>query len=166
MRKLRVRPVFQTRKEDDGARFRTRPPGGGDRLAEQLRDRVAKLCAQLLDGISDGSRFDVIAAYAAPIPTTIIAELLGIPPEDRLRFRGWTETIVIADTSDWAMLRALPSGRHFCLGSALARIEGGLAVGAFVQRFRGVRLAAEPRHLEWKGGATLRGLKSLPLHAS
>jgi cytochrome P450 len=61
---------------------------------------------------------------------------------------------------------AFGDGRHFCLGSALARMEGELAVGAFVRRFREVRLATEPRHLQWKGGVTLRGLKSLPVQVS
>lgn len=55
-------------------------------------------------------------------------------------------------------------GLHFCLGAPLARLESTVAVGRLVQRFPGLRLAAEPADLRW--GATIlgRGLQSLPVH--
>ena len=84
-------------------------PAFNPRLVERLRSRVQALSEERLDVISDAGSTDLIPDYAAPIPTTVIAELLGIPVEDRTRFRAWTERIVIADTSDWAMMRALPS---------------------------------------------------------
>jgi cytochrome P450 PksS len=84
-------------------------PAFTPRLIERLRERVRTLSGELLDRMPERGTIDVIDEYAAPIPTTIIAEMLGIPPADRFRFRRWTEHIVVADTSDWAMLRAMPS---------------------------------------------------------
>jgi cytochrome P450 len=51
-------------------------------------------------------------------------------------------------------------GPHYCLGAALARLEGQIAVGSLVRRFPNLALAGEPA---WNGRINLRGLRSLPL---
>src|SRR6185369_11461636 len=35
-----------------------------------------------------------VADYAAPLPMMVIAEMLGVPIEDRPRFLGWTEVML------------------------------------------------------------------------
>lgn len=57
---------------------------------------------------------------------------------------------------------AFGHGIHFCLGAALARLEGQIAIGTLVRRFPNLRLADRP--LRWLPNFTLRGLKSLPLY--
>jgi cytochrome P450 PksS len=57
------------------------------RRIEQLRDRIAHLCDELLDAVPAGGKFDVVGGYALPVPLTIISELLGIPESDQLRFQ-------------------------------------------------------------------------------
>jgi cytochrome P450 len=52
-------------------------------------------------------------------------------------------------------------GAHFCLGAALARLEGQIALGSVVARFPGLKLASAD--VEWKPGIVLRGLTALPL---
>ena len=52
-------------------------------------------------------------------------------------------------------------GVHHCLGAPLARMEGQIAVSAFLRRFPGARRAPEP--LRWRRGLFLRGLEGLPL---
>lgn len=54
------------------------------------------------------------------------------------------------------------AGIHFCLGAALARIEGQIALGTLVRRFPELTLADEDA-LEWRTTITLRGLRSLPV---
>jgi cytochrome P450 len=52
-------------------------------------------------------------------------------------------------------------GAHFCLGAALARLEGQIAIGSAVARFPHMKLVDEsPR---WKPGIVLRGLETLPI---
>jgi len=52
------------------------------------------------------------------------------------------------------------SGIHHCLGAALARMEGQVAIGSLVRRFPGIELAEEPTH---NGRIILRGLDVLPV---
>ncbi|MGO4617425.1 cytochrome P450 [Nocardia sp. 2YAB30] len=54
-------------------------------------------------------------------------------------------------------------GLHFCLGASLARIEATVAIGTLVQRFPGLRLAADPDTLRWKNGVFVNGLECLPV---
>jgi cytochrome P450 len=56
---------------------------------------------------------------------------------------------------------AFGHGIHFCLGSALARLEGEVALGALLDHYPEIRLADGPIH--WHENFTLRGLKSLPV---
>ena len=46
--------------------------------------------ATLLDDIDDPAGFDLMKAVANPLPVTVIAEMLGVPPEDRARNRVFT----------------------------------------------------------------------------
>ena len=54
-------------------------------------------------------------------------------------------------------------GIHFCLGAALARVEGQVAIGSVLSRFSKVELAGDPVRRET---FTLRGLASLPLRVA
>lgn len=58
---------------------------------------------------------------------------------------------------------ALGFGPHFCLGNALARLEGQIVFRELSQRWPGLRLAVEPDELVWHGNAMLRGLRELPI---
>ncbi len=60
---------------------------------EALRARAASLTEELLDAISVPSEFDLIASVAAPLPSIIIAEMLGVPIEDRAEFEQWTAKV-------------------------------------------------------------------------
>jgi len=53
------------------------------------------------------------------------------------------------------------SGSHFCLGAALARLEGQVAMGRLIRRFNDLDLA-DPGP-EWNGRINLRGLDRLPI---
>jgi cytochrome P450 PksS len=79
------------------------------RLIEQVRGRIEVLTNDLLDAVQGRGRMDVIRDYALPLPATIIAEMLGVPAEDRHVFHRGSDAIIAAASSPWAMLRAVPS---------------------------------------------------------
>lgn len=83
------------------------------RLVEGLRERIEALTDELLDAALRRGRADLIRDYALPVPTTIIAEMLGVPAEDRRRFQRWSSSIVAADPSGWRMFKAIPSAFAF-----------------------------------------------------
>lgn len=71
------------------------------RRIEQLRPRVTQITASLLDAMPAGGEVDLLAAFAFPLPITVICELLGIPDSDRDDFRAWTRAILSpGDTPD------------------------------------------------------------------
>jgi cytochrome P450 len=51
-------------------------------------------------------------------------------------------------------------GAHYCLGAALARLEGEVAIGSLIRRFPTLDLAGDPT---WNGRLNLRGLEQLPV---
>jgi cytochrome P450 len=79
------------------------------RLVEQMRVRVQTLTDELLDAVRDRGRMDLIHDYALPLPTTIIAEMLGVPAKDRHRFHLWSSAIVTASSSKWGIVKAIPN---------------------------------------------------------
>src|SRR5262245_34008685 len=81
------------------------------RLIELWRDRVRRLTDELLDGVQERGEMDLIRDYALPLPTTIIAEMLGVPVADRGRFHRWSSAIVSASSSTWMLLSAVLNAR-------------------------------------------------------
>jgi unspecific monooxygenase len=60
---------------------------------ERLRPRVRALAGQLLDEV-DPAFFDLVEAYAEPLPVLVIAELLGVPASHAPSLRAWSQSIV------------------------------------------------------------------------
>ena len=58
---------------------------------------------------------------------------------------------------------AFGMGSHFCLGAALARLEGEIALTTLFRRFPGLHLAVPPDSLRWRKSLALRGLEELPV---
>src|SRR5690348_11114657 len=70
------------------------------RFIESLRPRVQQIADALVDAIEAGAgatgerEIDLIDAFAFPLPITVISEMLGVPHEDRERFRVWSNVVV------------------------------------------------------------------------
>jgi cytochrome P450 PksS len=79
-------------------------------LVERLRERIQTACDELLEDLATDGRMDLMNGYALPLPLTIIAELLGIPAEDRRRLHSLTRTSLSASNL-LGVLRALPDQR-------------------------------------------------------
>ena len=61
------------------------------RRVEALRAPIRSTADALLDAMIPRGRADLVADYAAPLPITVISDLLGVPAESRTDFRRWTE---------------------------------------------------------------------------
>jgi cytochrome P450 len=59
------------------------------RVVEHLRPRVQAIVDDLLARLDGRHGMDLIEDFAYPIPVIVICELLGVPVEDRDRFRAW-----------------------------------------------------------------------------
>ncbi len=79
------------------------------RLIEDLRGRIQELTDELIDAVEPRGRMDVIRDYAQPLPTTIIAEMLGVPVKDRHRFQRWSNTLVSKINTTWELFKAIPA---------------------------------------------------------
>lgn len=61
------------------------------RRVAQLHDSIESLANDLIDEFpSDGEAFDIVGAFSTPIPMTVIATLLGVPPKLMGTFKGWS----------------------------------------------------------------------------
>ncbi|MCX4607980.1 MULTISPECIES: cytochrome P450 [Streptomyces] len=67
------------------------------RRIEQLRTPVRETADRLLDALGPHGSADLMTAYAAPLPITVVCDLLGIPGEHRRDFRAWTDVLVAPD---------------------------------------------------------------------
>ena len=61
------------------------------RAVAELKPRIEEIVDRLLDRIGD--TFDVLDDFAYPLPIIVISEMLGVPPEDRDRFKGWSNDV-------------------------------------------------------------------------
>ncbi|WP_405836046.1 cytochrome P450 [Streptomyces platensis] len=62
------------------------------RQVEKLRPQVKQLAHGLLDELeAAGPPADLVDRYALPIPVAVICRMLGVPAEDRPRFRVWSD---------------------------------------------------------------------------
>ena len=64
------------------------------RAVENLRPRIRQIVCGLLDGFQGRSEFDLVEEIAYPLPVIVIAEMLGVPPEDRADFKRWSDDVV------------------------------------------------------------------------
>lgn len=63
------------------------------RRVQELRPRIEAIVDGLLAQMEEKGSVDLIHDFAVPLPVTVIAEMLGIPPEDRHRFRKWSDDL-------------------------------------------------------------------------
>ncbi|MBB6628437.1 cytochrome P450 [Nocardioides sp. KIGAM211] len=55
------------------------------RAVQRLRGRTEQIAQELLDGLDPTRPVDLVEAYCAQLPVTVIAEILGVPEQDRDR---------------------------------------------------------------------------------
>ncbi|MGI8644146.1 MAG: cytochrome P450 [Thermomicrobiales bacterium] len=61
------------------------------RVVQSLRETIQAVIDGLLDAVAEQGQMDVIRDLAYPLPTMVIARLLGVPPEDREQLKAWSD---------------------------------------------------------------------------
>ncbi len=60
---------------------------------EQMRPYVERTVDNLLDTVQAKGQMDVIHDFAYPLPILVIAQMLGLPAEERIRFKKWSDDL-------------------------------------------------------------------------
>lgn len=77
---------------------------------ERWRDQVRATVQSVLDEIED-EEFDLISRFAGPIPTIVIAKMLGIDPSKRDAFKAWSETSVTVAFNPFSTAEEVEAGQ-------------------------------------------------------
>ncbi|GIH61877.1 cytochrome P450 [Microbispora siamensis] len=106
-------PYMRTMSEMEGpehARLRRLvAPAFSPRRAAEFRPRIEGIVDALLEDLpsrADGGQVDLLRHFARPLPMDVICALVGIPEEDRPRWREWGATVAAGAGPDFA--RAIP----------------------------------------------------------
>ncbi|MFE5711068.1 cytochrome P450 [Streptomyces sp. NPDC056501] len=102
---------------DEPQHGRYRKPLVGKFTARRMRlltERVEQITADCLDAMEQaGPTADLVTAFAKPIPTIIICELLGVPYEDRDSFQEQIDTFMGGATSDEELIAAYTATQEY-----------------------------------------------------
>ena len=70
------------------------------RRIEEMRPHIQEIVDALLDDLQDRDEFDLIEHLSYPLPVIVIAEMLGIPPENGAEFKPGAANHTGPDHSD------------------------------------------------------------------
>ena len=69
------------------------------RAVAALEPAISSFVDERLDVLEDDRGGDIVETLFKPLPSFVVAHFLGVPPHDRIRFDGWTHSIVAAAAS-------------------------------------------------------------------
>jgi cytochrome P450 len=74
------------------------------RRVAALAPRIQQIADGLLDAmdaaVEGAEPVELIGAFAAPLPMSVICELIGVPEEDRADYRRWSEILIAGGFAD------------------------------------------------------------------
>lgn len=71
------------------------------RMVSQLHDRVHAVTDQIIDGVIERGEADFVTDIAAQLPLVVIAELLGVPAEERQKMFDWSNRMVGSEDPEY-----------------------------------------------------------------
>ncbi|MFD7321559.1 cytochrome P450 [Streptomyces sp. NPDC059875] len=102
---------------DEPQHGRYRKPLVGKFTARRMRlltERVEQITTECLDAMQKaGPTADLVTAFAKPIPTIIICELLGVPYEDRDSFQEQIDKFMNGETGDEDLIAAYTATQNY-----------------------------------------------------
>jgi len=78
------------------------------RKVGRMADRVQDVANRLLDDLEREPTFDLVSRYAAQLPVAVIADILGVPDDERGQVLGWGNhaAVTLDPGLSWAQYRA------------------------------------------------------------
>jgi cytochrome P450 len=64
------------------------------RIIRRLKPRVEEIAHDLFDEALEKGEVDLVEALTYPLPVIVIAEIIGVPSEDRQQFKIWSDAAV------------------------------------------------------------------------
>lgn len=64
------------------------------RVIDGMRGRIEEITEELLDAMEQKKEINLIDDFAFPLPIIVICEILGVPSEDREKFRVWSNSLI------------------------------------------------------------------------
>ena len=94
------------------------------RRMRELAPRIEQIVSEQLDEMEQtGPPVDLVRAFSRPIPSLVICDLLGVPPEDRADFQQWSAVILRIDVSEGEVRAAQDALRAYMRGLVKAKQE-------------------------------------------
>lgn len=62
-------------------------------MVKGMRPHIESIANGLIDSLEGKNEFDFVSEFAFQLPVTVIAEMLGVPKEDREKFKHWSNTL-------------------------------------------------------------------------
>ncbi|MEV8306478.1 cytochrome P450 [Streptomyces flavidovirens] len=87
-------PPQHTRQRGVAAKLFTTGP------VAEMRPYIAQVVDGLLDGWKPGTQVDLVERLAAPLPVTVICQMLGVPEADRVMVSRWSNDLFAAGEPD------------------------------------------------------------------
>ncbi|MFJ6183405.1 cytochrome P450 [Streptomyces sp. NPDC092295] len=84
------------------------------RRMRMLTERIEQITAGCLDAMEQaGPPTDLVTAFAKPIPTIVICEILGVPYEDRASFQEQIDAFMGGEVSDEELIAAYTATQEY-----------------------------------------------------
>ncbi len=66
------------------------------RSVAKMEDYIRATADALIDAVDGADEFDLMMAFAIPLPTIVIARMIGVPERDLDRFKAWSDQLARA----------------------------------------------------------------------
>lgn len=80
------------------------------RTLARLTPRITQIANELLDQVTPTGSMDVVRDFSYPLPVIVIAEMLGLPPDERPRFKWWSDALLAGSFKE--RIQARERGLH------------------------------------------------------
>ncbi len=89
------------------------------RMVRQLADHIRELSNEIIDEIADKGECDFVEDFAIHVPLIVIAELMGLDPDQRQKLYRWSDAMMAGDghldPEDPVLVAAAEAGGEFAM---------------------------------------------------